>query len=552
MKKITSDESNYSFNPKGIVTDSDGNVYAGIEAGGNLTIDSIYIGSGPRSYLIKFDSTGIYSWYKFFISNDTYSDVYMQDIGIDRNNNILFPGYFLDELYIGGEDSTIHGIEYITSFVMRFDSNGEIVNYLLLMDSASILDFDTDSENNLLILARSFGEINIFNGDTLIGNTLVAKYDDQNNLLWYLDQNVLSYNSNDDSFFYTQMKLVTDNDDNFFINYVVSDTMRLNGNFYQPDSIIYYYVDSTWIFDSLVYTYDTSIVYIKEGTLVKYNSLGMEQWHQIITAPYGAYFKNIAINASNEIITSIGASTFHNIYLSDSLIFEPTESPDFSNGVYLLKMNTDGDLLFTNQNLNNIYLENTFVFNQETLFSPGRTSTKTGYYAASITEIDDNLNFGITTEATCNTGTLTGPNSYVDFITFFDSTMYMYGHVDECAEIGDIEVYGKNNEEILFIAKLFPHYSSPYVIPDSLIYFSSESYVYPIPSNKILYLSMQDSTAQIQTIQVYNTMGQLFQIAFEKININTIQLNIGDLHPGFYFLVLMIENQQRTYKFLVN
>ncbi|MBK8486954.1 MAG: hypothetical protein IPL48_04095 [Bacteroidetes bacterium] len=215
MKKITSDESNYSFNPKGIVTDSDGNVYAGIEAGGNLTIDSIYIGSGPRSYLIKFDSTGIYSWYKFFISNDTYSDVYMQDIGIDRNNNILFPGYFLDELYIGGEDSTIHGIEYITSFVMRFDSNGEIVNYLLLMDSASILDFDTDSENNLLILARSFGEINIFNGDTLIGNTLVAKYDDQNNLLWYLDQNVLSYNSNDDSFFYTQMKLVTDNDDNF-------------------------------------------------------------------------------------------------------------------------------------------------------------------------------------------------------------------------------------------------------------------------------------------------------------------------------------------------
>ena len=76
--------------------------------------------------------------------------------------------------------------------------------------------------------------------------------------------------------------------------------------------------------------------------------------------------------------------------------------------------------------------------------------------------------------------------------------------------------------------------------------------IYPNPSTDFLNITIHNSTLKSTRVIVHNIIGSKFETNVEKIDVNTYQVDVRDLPPGYYLVSVKdpTEDFSQTFKFL--
>lgn len=90
--------------------------------------------------------------------------------------------------------------------------------------------------------------------------------------------------------------------------------------------------------------------------------------------------------------------------------------------------------------------------------------------------------------------------------------------------------------------------------PNNIDYAETESSfsVYPNPASEQLWLNLPDYFNEEVTINVYNQLGQLVvEQVTREIHTPTLNLDVGALHPGAYWVEVISNGERQTARVIV-
>ncbi len=170
--------------------------YADTLTFGTLSVKTNYI---FNTFIAKFDQAGNILWMKS--CNPTENQNAGSAIAVDRAGNIIVTGYYSDSISFG--QFHLPGISYAynNAFVVKFDSNGNILwaNSGMATGSSTNGIFSesvtADSLDNVYIAGTMqgsgvFGTFSLPVGRTAFSNTFIAKYDSNGNIQWATGSNI--------------------------------------------------------------------------------------------------------------------------------------------------------------------------------------------------------------------------------------------------------------------------------------------------------------------------------------------------------------------------
>lgn len=546
--KIISTESGDFIYPHAICTDLNGNIYIGLESQEPLEVYNEYLPGSNNAYLIKLSSTGDLVWYKHLTSYFGYNYVYVRNIIIDNDFNIILPGYFSGSLYINQESYYYNGLNTPTPFIIKFNSEGNVMNLKILPDSVFVKNIQTDSENNIIGVGENAAKHCVIDGFSVDSNFFVFKLNSNFEAQWIINQNVRDNDSYIINTYDVRIEnCVVDVNDNIYVNYIFDDSLFINSELYLPDNYYDYHLDSIWIdYDSVIYYTDTNYVKNFDGLIVKYTPDGEFIWGSLMHGSSDSYFYHLTTDLSNHVYAIGGAGTYVDLYLNDEIIIPGTE--EYSSNRFILNINEDGTYNDIRLAEDSIPFYNGIYYADSQIFVPGNYEEDDDLYTgAAIASYSEQLDVLEKAHATCNANT-----AYSDarFLAFSDSAIYMLGNFDHCLTIGDTNYYNADGHFRVMITKLNKDFGIQYIPPDSQDYVITESIIYPIPARNEIFISLRDSNAVINNMSISNSIGQLYSAYPMKINVNTMKIDIADLHPGFYILTLVYAERKTSYTFI--
>lgn len=350
-----------------------------------------------------------------------------------RDSSVFYLGAFTDSLNLpGNPDLFLDNFGY-TNILAEFNSDGNVLNAIIL--PCYITSFDFDADHNLYIagLLPDTMHLSSIWGDTVLygdgtEKTFVAKYNQQGEFLWATSAG---------SGHYPVDIAVDDSGNCFVISNTNSTTYKLNQFTWEMES-----------FPTLLFA------------LTKFNSNGVLEWDLYtsdVSASSYCEFASTGLELDldgNVYLVANGfglieATVFNNGYISESLSYS-----SFYSSV-ILKISNSGDIIW--QRMLNDYYSQIFDF---TAFSDGNKFAVVGSFLNSISFPGEPDDITIQTQGQATR-----------FIATFDTS----GHFLNAKNIGkDIDSFSPfevrksiatDLEDNIFIAG--PNYLSSYLDPES-------------------------------------------------------------------------------------
>ncbi len=296
-----------------IAVDNNGNTYSTGYFSSNITFGALTLNATGviDLFILKTDPTGQILWAK----NAGGTNI-TQGLTIAVNsNNIAVSGFFYGSSTF--DTQTINATGQKDVFVANYDLNGNL-NWVTTaggneQEQGNKVAFDS---NGNILLTGEFASTNFIAGSQNLSSgsnsldVFTLKYDAAGNCLW-----AKSGTSN-----YTDRG-----------NQITSDA---SGNVYVAGEF-----SDTITFDQVHNNAMNNALFI-----IKYNSLGQEQWFRGMGSGNTVKMKGLQINSAGELITT-GNYTSILYYFEFPTTF--TLSNTYSNNIFISKINTSGDLIWS-------------------------------------------------------------------------------------------------------------------------------------------------------------------------------------------------------------
>lgn len=514
-------------------------------------------------------------------------DIISSEVVTDDFNNIYIGGEFQDS--IAYDSSVMFTNDFSDGFIYKLNPNGDLIwqKQLNADFAARVTSLTVDNENNLIIAAAFYSDINIDGlyielDSANYCHALLLKLSADGNYMWHrLITGNCPYPNH----------ISTDNDNNVII------TGNLGENLYTDTEPEIIYFDTSFVLESLFFPYRTA------DYIAKYNSAGSFLWAKQFNT-----IQNDDISP-----TDIKTDNQNNIYFYGSfniqLKFEDIEAvfPIPEGTYYITRVNPSGEIEYLkyadtvsialsagNFDLcgNEIVMVNECHSNSGQIYIEGNLVTSTysesvstfnldGEYIGTIYVIEgtargveinkinngyllsqsfsNHIDLGDTVIYEEGAGTLAydivalkindiGEMLWIEHIPL-SSAGNIYSQVQD--ENDDLVIFGNFNEQVQigeFILER-PHGPAQYdgfiaKIKDYTAISNSNSNVsisvYPNPFNDLFNIYLSDiSTADILDIRLYNLSGQKIPIVWQAISLSTIQMSMMEDTPGMYILQLI-------------
>ncbi len=547
---INGDDYNYYFIPQSFVTDNNNNCILAMRARSLFNIaDTSFDSENIYGILLKLDTAGHLFWSKKFHSFYGGGNIFLGPAAVNSNSTLIATGYFTEDLYLNNMLMFPQDDETYESFLITFNEEGSTNEYFYAGDSIEILRIEANFQNNFIGIGRTFAGGKSFLGEPVNGNFFIFCINEQLELQWLVSQ-VAEWNY-PHAGYNTEVKasdLIIDTDGNFYVSYSFNEPLNLNGNTFINDSYTFTTFDSIEVeLDSFVYYFDTITYEYYDGLLIKYGPTGEEIWHTVIHGTGDEYITSIAVDPVQNVYITVPANFGDSIYFNNFGIPDTSLFDQFTRQL-LVKLNASGEFINYRDETDSLAFFNNVYWRENNIYVPGQIrNTDNDYYkAGAIGVFDENLNLTDMARAYCPS-----PNSFtrsdVISIAFGDSYNYMLGNYDNCGYI-DNQNLVDFNEEGGFISLLEADFSQPYSIPDSAISIYAQSYIYPIPAHNELIFTMNDLYGDIEDIHIYNQLGIEYPVFYKQQNKNSFLFDISLLHPGLYFISIMMNDTRRVYK----
>lgn len=392
-----------------VACDSIGNIFIAYatsgSTSGNSNIGSIDI------VVMKMNSSGVVQWIKQNnIINTTAADT-LPAIACDSSGNIIVgyqtSGTTSGNLNVGGSDIIVFKID--TDGIVLWITQNNILDTTGTDVNVSII---TDNSNNIYI---SYDTTGTTSGNSNIGSSdiVIVKMSSTGTITWIKQNNIFNTSGID-----SIPKIICDGDGNLIVSYISTGTTSGNSNTGNKDVVILKMDTSgvvLWIKQNNIInttnwndmpsiTYDSNNnIYLTYNTygdtsgntnqqtdttldivIIKLNTNGIVEWIK-----QNSIFNTI----DDEIYSVITCDRFDNIYIGyitqneTSGNTNPGGSP--SNDIVIIKMNTEGDIIWIKQNN---------IFNSsESEESPSLTCDRNGNLYVVYTSLgntSDNTNQG--------------------------------------------------------------------------------------------------------------------------------------------------------------
>lgn len=300
-----------------IDVDKWGNVFiTGEMANGTVIFDSTHIlTSTDKSFLVKYDSTGVVLWAK---GVKAVGGVEAKEVSIDSSGNPFITGWFqsdtayFDNYWITNTINSLHR----ETFVAKYDSAGNAL-WARSVRGSSVEECESvkaDSYGNAYICGQSASDTLIAGTDTLfgaIGFMFVIKYDANGNALWARNAGGLPAS--------IQVYSITSDQ---FSNVYVTGYLNAGTLIFGNDTLL----------NSGTYS---------DALLLKYDSIGNEIWARNSIGIGGAVGTGVCADTQNNIyltgVFSNGNIDFGNYSLNYAGVFTD---------IFLVKYDSSGNVLW--------------------------------------------------------------------------------------------------------------------------------------------------------------------------------------------------------------
>jgi hypothetical protein len=137
------------------------------------------------------------------------------------------------------------------------------------------------------------------------------------------------------------------------------------------------------------------------------------------------------------------------------------------------------------------------------------------------------------------------------FINFPDSAGSACGFCQHCIQLPALNAFTMPNHPNYFLG------TEPGTVCDSLhidvpsITSSNSSYnLFPNPVRNILYIT-KNNKEKLSSLKLLNSIGQELNVNYSVIkNGEYVEVNTSSLHPGIYFLEMLMEKQKVVKRFV--
>lgn len=302
---------------KGISIDQEGNIYVSGYYSFAMYFDGFFLpDNGTSSYLLKLDPGGNSEWIRTIFPGPTNNHyVRSRSVECDSQGNVIVSGDFRSP-YAVFETDTLSGQGIHTqvgnTFVAKYDSQGNILwteNPGIMNTSICEMDMTVDHADNILITTAMENDTLLFGPNLLVGanQMVLLKYDSQGSPILGLKSSPQPGASG----YAYGMAVDCDEQNNIYVGGTFSGQVDLVSN------------ASTGEDDPFI---------------VKYDALGNYLWGNVIVGSGNDHCNAIAVDSEQNVYIT-GFFLGHNISIDGSTY---QSSNNYSPSIYLAKYNANG------------------------------------------------------------------------------------------------------------------------------------------------------------------------------------------------------------------
>jgi len=302
---------------KGLAIDQEGNTYVSGYYSSAIYFDGFFLPDyGVSSYLLKLDPNGNSEWIRtMFPASTSYDYVRSRSVECDSQGNTIVSGDFRSP-YAVFEADTLSGQGIHTqvgnTFVAKYDSQGNILwteNPGIMNTSVCEMDMTVDHADNILITTAMENDTLLFGSSLLVGSNqmVLLKYDSQGSPILGLKSSPQPGASG----YAYGMAVACDEQNNIYVGGTFSGQVNLVS------------IASTGIDDPFI---------------VKYDASGNYLWGNVIVGSGNDDCSAIAVDSEQNVYIT-GFFLGHNISIDGSTYQSPN---NYSPSIYLAKYNANG------------------------------------------------------------------------------------------------------------------------------------------------------------------------------------------------------------------
>ena len=467
-------DTNFTGQPT-IYTDSEGNSYVTITKTDDEAVNNIYIFdtrniSDPikstsitnnGSIIIKYDKDGVYLWDVKISAHNNTSGTYGSNAVSDKNGNVYFSGFILNNDGIEIWDASNNIMEEITTdyggdsmFVVKFDKTGKYLWSVPLYNGVHTdgnISLSCDNEGNVIVSSSQHNTVNVYHRvensvryykfiskvtDSDI-SLFTVKYDTNGGCLW---TNRLGSNSGGSLGQILESNSAVDSYGNY---YLATQIAGVNA-----------YIYDTRNEDNVRFSIPIPTTATSNTFFIKYNKNGIVQWHNLVSG----FSRTPSICIDNKFTQGISDNSVYlcgtysgdggggviDLYNSSSNGYSPNQATSLTSTQYfsyLAKFNNDGYLKWC-----------TKVGGSSTLMNNSIVATSDGhvYLGGEFNTQSINVYQGWTLDMDPNADVATTISNYSEGSTFdvFLIKYNRYGTVNNNNERFGKEIYLENNSSI--------------------------------------------------------------------------------------------------------
>lgn len=520
--------------------DNSGNVYVA-----GLFFDTAFFGNSTlicpwyhNGYLAKYDSQGNAIWAKQIGSNNSDEG---HSIATDNSGNILLGAMISgDSVFFGQDSSELVSMQFgVSALIAKYDSDGNLLWYLINPGPGNAahpcVDFLSDGSciaaGTYFDGEISFGNMSLPADSDFASDMFILKADANGNVVWI--KNVVSENYNPDGYNHVLPHSVSHDSD---------------GNIYIAGEL-----DDTVTFDSITVIAQNSIGG-PSAFIAKYNNSGEVQWVKQINGARSRFYSVKTDSAGNSyaagsFVNNVSAGAFNLATLSEgglvvkydsngNVVWAKQTYSDKGSRIWDISLEERGNNFFVSG-----FYATAVAFNQDNSISLSNPPFGVFYaqwviFAAKYDTSGKPL-WAITTNATAGelkVGRIAADNN---------NNCYLSGSWQGDVSIGASSFIPDYPERNLFLTKINDTVFT--TIQD--VKKNEWLNVFPNPANNTI--TIVSSNQLNAEIKIYNSTGEkIFQSQYPKQSSQYI-INLFNQPSGIYFLEIFSGNKHEIKKIII-